>query len=149
MPIVRFLSQPVKSVQPADLINAWTPEWNWKVHLRKDSYFSYIHNTFDLLILAIREDRTRGGRSTYQCSYTLPANLTSSQNSSANNGLPIQTSLRMESEEEETNAEGINSTSIAIQRAQETVEESMEVNQQPSALKNVPLLIQVRIASIF
>ena len=102
-----------------------------------------------MLILAIREDRTRGGRSTYQCSYTLPANLTSSQNSSANNGLPIQTSLRMESEEEETNAEGINSTSIAIQRAQETVEESMEVNQQPSALKNVPLLIQVRIASIF
>lgn len=26
---------------------------------------------------AIREDRTRGGRSTYQCSYTLPANLVS------------------------------------------------------------------------
>lgn len=24
---------------------------------------------------AIREDRTRGGRSTYQCTYTLPANL--------------------------------------------------------------------------
>lgn len=27
---------------------------------------------------AIREDRTRGGRSTYQCSYTLPAGITSS-----------------------------------------------------------------------
>lgn len=24
---------------------------------------------------AIREDRTRGGRSTYQCSYTIPAGL--------------------------------------------------------------------------
>jgi hypothetical protein len=28
-----------------------------------------------LLCLAIREDRTRGGRSTYQCSYTLPSSL--------------------------------------------------------------------------
>lgn len=27
------------------------------------------------LFLAIREDRTRGGRSTYQCSYTLPTTL--------------------------------------------------------------------------
>ena len=27
------------------------------------------------LLIAIREDRTRGGRSTYQCSYTLPAGL--------------------------------------------------------------------------
>ena len=27
------------------------------------------------MIAAIREDRTRGGRSTYQCSYTLPASL--------------------------------------------------------------------------
>lgn len=27
---------------------------------------------------AIREDRTRGGRSTYQCTYTLPSNLVSS-----------------------------------------------------------------------
>merc|ERR1712223_370903 len=47
---------------------------------------------------AIREDRTRGGRSTYQCSYTLPASITS-QNSSGQatmaNGLPLQTSLRM------------------------------------------------------
>ena len=25
---------------------------------------------------AIREDRTRGGRSTYQCSYTLPPGIT-------------------------------------------------------------------------
>jgi hypothetical protein len=28
-----------------------------------------------VLFAAIREDRTRGGRSTYQCSYTLPASL--------------------------------------------------------------------------
>lgn len=27
------------------------------------------------MFTAIREDRTRGGRSTYQCSYTLPASL--------------------------------------------------------------------------
>lgn len=31
---------------------------------------------FWLLFLAIREDRTRGGRSTYQCSYSLPPSLT-------------------------------------------------------------------------
>ena len=30
-----------------------------------------------LSIIAIREDRTRGGRSTYQCSYTLPAGVAS------------------------------------------------------------------------
>lgn len=28
-----------------------------------------------MFCLAIREDRTRGGRSTYQCSYTLPVSL--------------------------------------------------------------------------
>lgn len=28
------------------------------------------------MIEAIREDRTRGGRSTYQCSYSLPPSLT-------------------------------------------------------------------------
>ena len=31
---------------------------------------------------AIREDRTRGGRSTYQCSYTLPAGLCPPQSTS-------------------------------------------------------------------
>lgn len=28
------------------------------------------------MLTAIREDRTRGGRSTYQCSYSLPPSLT-------------------------------------------------------------------------
>jgi nuclear receptor subfamily 5 group A protein 3 len=34
---------------------------------------------------AIREDRTRGGRSTYQCSYTLPANLVTPPGSDTSN----------------------------------------------------------------
>lgn len=29
-----------------------------------------------IVFIAIREDRTRGGRSTYQCSYSLPPSLT-------------------------------------------------------------------------
>lgn len=29
----------------------------------------------DAFLSAIREDRTRGGRSTYQCSYSVPASL--------------------------------------------------------------------------
>lgn len=33
------------------------------------------------VLAAIREDRTRGGRSTYQCSYTLPASLMSAADS--------------------------------------------------------------------
>lgn len=35
----------------------------------------FITNCSFVFLVAIREDRTRGGRSTYQCSYTLPANL--------------------------------------------------------------------------
>merc|ERR1711893_412596 len=40
---------------------------------------------------AIREDRTRGGRSTYQCSYTLPNNIQpiTSLNGSSNTALAI------------------------------------------------------------
>jgi hypothetical protein len=34
------------------------------------------HRCFFFIYLAIREDRTRGGRSTYQCSYSLPPSLT-------------------------------------------------------------------------
>ena len=100
------------------------------------------------IITAIREDRTRGGRSTYQCSYPLPASLTS-QNSSGptmGNGLPMQTSLRMESEEEET-SEGINSTGGIAQ--EELMEDSSNNSQQPCSgtLNNVPLLIQVYISA--
>ena len=97
------------------------------------------------IIIAIREDRTRGGRSTYQCSYTLPASITS-QNSSGQatmaNGLPLQTSLRMESEEEEASETCINSTGIA---QDELMEDSSSNSQQPCSgtLNNVPLLIRV------
>lgn len=38
------------------------------------------------MILAIREDRTRGGRSTYQCSYTLPASSLSHHPSMSSDG---------------------------------------------------------------
>jgi len=37
------------------------------------------------MFVAIREDRTRGGRSTYQCSYTLPANLVTPPGSDTSN----------------------------------------------------------------
>ena len=46
-------------------------------------------------ILAIREDRTRGGRSTYQCSYTLPNTLPQSgplPGGAINPGAPITSS---------------------------------------------------------
>lgn len=51
-------------------------------HETRRLVFSYIIIIFFMLnlkntLLAIREDRTRGGRSTYQCSYTLPASLIS------------------------------------------------------------------------
>lgn len=59
--------------------------------------------TTGMKLEAIREDRTRGGRSTYQCSYTLPAGLTSN----ANGGMPPNISLptlplplKMEDEED-------------------------------------------------
>lgn len=38
------------------------------------------------MILAIREDRTRGGRSTYQCSYTLPVSSLSHHPSMGSDG---------------------------------------------------------------
>jgi len=41
---------------------------------------------------AIREDRTRGGRSTYQCSYTLPAGLCSSSSTPPSTSPPAVTS---------------------------------------------------------
>ena len=40
------------------------------------------------LSLAIREDRTRGGRSTYQCSYTLPTGLCPPVTNSASSSPP-------------------------------------------------------------
>ena len=62
------------------------------------------------------------------------------------NGLPMQTSLRMESEEEET-SEGINSTGGIAQ--EELMEDSSSNSQQPCSgtLNNVPLLIQVYISA--
>ena len=92
----------------------------------------------DASLAAIREDRTRGGRSTYQCSYTLPPSLTTQQHSSE--ATPHgQASLRME-EDEDNDRLG---TTVALQSAQE--EEIMEDAQLTEAdMKNVPLLIQVR-----
>lgn len=41
--------------------------------------------TMGMKLEAIREDRTRGGRSTYQCTYTLPANLVGNPTNNMNN----------------------------------------------------------------
>ena len=90
--------------------------------------------------LAIREDRTRGGRSTYQCSYTLPASLApQSQVLSAPTNGHAQSTLRMEDEDEKFD------TTLAIQSAQdeEMMEDSALALAQPSDLKPVPRLIQV------
>jgi len=84
---VRFPFQHVKSVQLADLKSASRWGWNWKVSV-------FIH--FSLLcskanrksaLKAIREDRTRGGRSTYQCSYVIPSCVSGASSS------PVPTSL--------------------------------------------------------
>lgn len=45
----------------------------------------------ELPVKAIREDRTRGGRSTYQCSYTLPASLVSPPGITQESGKGIDT----------------------------------------------------------
>lgn len=58
-----------------------------------------------MFFLAIREDRTRGGRSTYQCSYTLPTALLGNPSGGQNHsnssgdllGLPTQRSTQMPS----------------------------------------------------
>ena len=56
------------------------------------SYISQCSSTSVLTILclslAIREDRTRGGRSTYQCSYTLPAGMCPPVTTSASSSPP-------------------------------------------------------------
>lgn len=95
---------------------------------------------------AIREDRTRGGRSTYQCSYTLPANITAS-------GVPsLPSSGLSKMEEDEPSNSDATFASMPPRaddddgRADEPDESFKTRNS--AAAQNVPLLIQVNAPAV-
>ena len=100
--------------------------------------------------LAIREDRTRGGRSTYQCSYTLPAGLTSN----ANGGMPPNISLptlplplKMEDEEDGERVPSSQSNDPTQSSSTSGLGEDLQTDLTNTTITNastVPLLIQVR-----
>jgi len=71
---VQWRSPREKSVPLVVLTSVCRREWNLKV---SESLLSPQTSILKLSVrfVAIREDRTRGGRSTYQCSYTLPGTI--------------------------------------------------------------------------
>ena len=102
-------------------------------------------------LIAIREDRTRGGRSTYQCSYTLPAGLTSN----ANGGMPPNISLptlplplKMEDEEDAERVPSSQSNDPTQSSSTSGLGEDLHTDLPNTIITNastVPLLIQVRL----
>ena len=94
-----------------------------------------------LIHIAIREDRTRGGRSTYQCSYTLPSNIQPMTGISAMTS-PM-TSTRQDDSPSRPQIFAISNEATAsqINESQDTVISEEEANSDVPS--NVPALIQV------
>lgn len=115
--------------------------------------------TTGMKLEAIREDRTRGGRSTYQCSYTLPAGLTTN---ASQNGMPPNISLptlplplKVEADEMEDAEQRLPTSQSNGQTMQSLSASGVPVGEENSrrpdltnttlianARSNVPLLIQ-------
>ena len=96
-------------------------------------------------VLAIREDRTRGGRSTYQCSYTLPNNIQpiTSLNGSSNTALAIPNKVEGQTRPLSAIMEPSGLPNHESQDAVMSEEEAVE------GPPNVPLLIKVSYSRLF
>ena len=96
-------------------------------------------------ILAIREDRTRGGRSTYQCSYTLPNNIQpiTSLNGSSNTALAMPNKIEGQTRPLSAIMEPSGLPNHESQDAVMSEEEAVE------GPPNVPVLIKVSYSRLF
>ena len=92
-------------------------------------------------ILAIREDRTRGGRSTYQCSYTLPNNIQPITSLNGSSNMPLAIPNKVEGQTRPLSAimepSGLPNHESHSQDATMSEEEAVE------GPPNVPILIKV------
>ena len=102
-----------------------------------------------LIHIAIREDRTRGGRSTYQCSYTLPSNIQPMTGISAMTNPMTSSTRRQDDSPNRPQIFAISSneaTASQINESQDTVISEEEANSDVPS--NVPALIQVSASAV-
>ena len=92
-------------------------------------------------ILAIREDRTRGGRSTYQCSYTLPNNIQPITSLNGSSNMPLAIPNKVEGQTRPLSA--IMEPSGLPNHESHSQDATMSEEEAVDGPPNVPVLIKV------